>query len=92
MFLKNQYPGTVVTIDGVTLRHNDVAAFPDDRKQSAFFNAAVKAYRLRETDGPATVDINGPLPQSFPAPVADLPVEGDQPAPAAKVRKGRAKK
>lgn len=61
MFLRNQLPNVTILLDGIQLKYHDVAYFPDERMDDPYFALFVKQHKMRVTEGPATVDINGPI-------------------------------
>lgn len=70
MFLRNQLLNTTILLDGIQLKYHDIAYFPDERMDDPYFALFVKQHKMRVTEGPATVDINGPIVNPE-APAAD---------------------
>lgn len=94
MFLRNQRQNSTILLDGIQMKYHDVAYFPDERMDDPYFALFVKQNSLRVTDGPATVDINGPIVTAGAA-ETEIPVSevGDTPpAEATTARKRSAKK
>lgn len=62
MYVKNSTGATVV-LNNVRLEPGDVAAYDDQLEHDPHFMQFIETQQLRIVeDGPATVDINGPLP------------------------------